>query len=258
MARRDRRPRRTRDEAAFARRFEGAEVLAELLGAAGSPLRPEEVLEAFRTGRAEGAEASEVVPGLFPEPPRFPHPDVARRLFQNLLGLWDAAASPGFRLSSASGAPPRPRPQRRQPPGPPGPGGLDPSYVGAVRRWLESDRRAHQRLTDSFENRQDSLLTSLDERGLSDEGWGVLRQLAFELHAVLEHADGAAPASVPPEALEGDPAAKAPVQLIGLVDQALAPAEQDGTGPVPEAERDTVRALGRQVLGALWATRARR
>ena len=64
--------------------------------------------------------------------------------------------------------------------------------------------------------------------------------------------------SVPPEALEGDPAAKAPVELIGLVDQALAPSEQDGSGPVPAGERETIRTLGRQVLGALWGARARR
>src|SRR4029079_13047894 len=127
-----------------------------------------------------------------------------------------------------------------------------------VRSWVAMDRRARDRLNDSFENRQDALLGSLDERGLSDADWGVLRQLAFELHAVLDHASGADPASVPPEALEGDPAAKAPVELIGLVDQALAPAEQDGPGPVPPAERETMRALGGQVLGALGEARARR
>jgi hypothetical protein len=232
-------------------------VLAELLDIAGSSLGPEEVLKMFRAGRAEGAEANAVIPTLFPDQPRFPHPDVARRLFQNLLGLWDASASPGFRLS-ASPAVRRPRPRKAERPGPPGPGGPDAPYVDAVRGWLAADGRARERLNDSFENRQDALLSSLDERRLSDEGWGVLRQLAFELHAVLEHADGAAPASVPPEALEGDPATKGPVDLIGLVDQAFARAEQDGTGPVPEAERDTVRTLGRQLLGALWKARARR
>ena len=46
--------------------------------------------------------------------------------------------------------------------------------------------------------------------------------------------------------------------VIGLVDQAFARAEQDGTGPVPAGERDTVRALGRRVLGALLEARARR
>jgi hypothetical protein len=253
-----RRERRSRDEPAFVHRLESPEVLADLLGIAGSSLAPEEVLRRFRTARAEGAEAGEVIPTLFPEPPRFPNPDIARRLFQNLLGLWDAAKSREFRLPSPRDAPRRTRPETVEPPGPPGPSGPDAAYVQAVRAWLGSDRRARDRLTDSFENRQDALLGSLDERRLSDEGWGVLRQLAFELHAVLEHADGAAPASVPPEALEGDPAAKAPVELIGLVDQALAHVEQDGPGPVPAADRETVRILGRQVLGALWGARARR
>jgi|KBSMisStandDraft_5_1062788.scaffolds.fasta_scaffold00404_2 hypothetical protein len=252
-----RRDRRGREALEFARRFESADVLAELLAIAGSPLSPDEVLRRFRAGRVEGAEANEIIPTLFPEPPRFPDPDVARRLFQNLLGLWDASASPGFVLEQRPPIP-RPRPAKAPAPGPARPAGPDPAYIEAVRSWLAMDRRARDRLNDSFENRQDALLGSLDERGLSDEGWGVLRQLAFELHAVLEHADGAAPASVPPEALEGDPAAKAPVELIGLVDQALAPAEQDGPGPVPPAERETIRTLGRQVLGALWEARARR
>ena len=253
-----RRERRGRDQPGFAHRFESPEVLAELLEIAGCPLEPEEVLRRFRAGRDGGAAASEVIPTLFPEPPRFPNPDLARRLFQNLLGLWDASAAPDFRLPSRTDAPRLTRPERVAAPGPPGPGGPTAAYVDAVRAWLASDRRARDRLADSFENRQDALLGSLDERGLSDEGWGVLRQLAFELHAVLEHADGAAPASVPPEALEGDPAAQVPVELIGLVDQALAPAEQDGQGPVPPAERETLRTLGRQVLGALWEARARR
>lgn len=253
-----RRDRRTREAPGFAHRFEDAEVLAELLAAAGAPLTPEEVLERFRAARAEGAEASEVIPAVFPEPPRFPHPDVARRLFQNLLGLWDASAAPDFRLPGDFRGDRPPRPARLAPPPPPRDGDLDVAYVEAVRAWLSSDRRARERLTDSFENRQDTLLGSLDERGLSDEGWGVLRQLAFELHSVLEHADGAAPASVPLEALAGDPAANVPVELIGLVDEAFARAEQDGTGPVPEMERDRIRALGRQVLGALWEARARR
>ena len=252
-----RRERRRRDTLEFVHRFESAEVLAELLAIAGAPLEPEEVLLRFRSGRAEGAEANEVIPTLFPESPRFANPELARRLFQNLLGLWDASASPAFRLAARTSVP-RPRTEKVPAPGPPRPTGPDRAYVEAVLTWLATDRRARDRLADSFENRQDALLGSLDERGLSDEGWGVLRQLAFELHAVLEHADGAAPASVPPEALEGDPAAKAPVELIGLVDQALAPSEQDGSGPVPVGERETIRTLGRQVLGALWEARARR
>ena len=67
-----RRDRRGREALEFARRFESADVLAELLAIAGSPLSPDEVLRRFRAGRVEGAEANEIIPTLFPEPPRFP------------------------------------------------------------------------------------------------------------------------------------------------------------------------------------------
>ena len=240
----------------FEHRLESAEVLGPLLAAAGSPLSPEEVLARFRAGRSEGLSSSEVIPTLFPEQPRFANTDIARRLFQNLLGLWDAAADAGFQFAAVrprrTGAP------RVERPGRTGPGGPDLLYVQHVQAWLAAHEKGRGSLQDSFENRQDALLSSLDERGLSDEGWAVLRHLAFELHAVLELADGAAPASVPPAALAGTQATALPMELEGLVDQALASAEQDLAGPVPESERATVSALGRQVLGALWAARARR
>lgn len=247
---------RRRDSADFERRLESAEVLAELLATAASPLDPDEVLARFRTGRSEGLDSSEVIPSLFPAPPRFADPEIARRLFQNLLALWDAAAAPDFRLPVTG---PRRKPAPRlERPGRIGPGEPFPEYLARARAWLSADARGRAPLEDAFENRQDVLLSSLDERGLSDEGWAVLRHLAFELHAVLELADGAAPASVPPVALAGTPTTDLPVEVEGVVDQALASAEQDVSGPVPESDRAEVRALGRQVLGALWAARARR
>lgn len=248
--------RRKAQSSDFEHRLESAEVLGPLLAVAGSPLSPEEVLARFRAGRAEGLASSEVIPTLFPEQPRFANTDIARRLFQNLLGLWDASGDPDFQF--AASRPRRTPAPKLEPPGRAGPGGPDLLYVQHVRAWLGTDQKGRGRLQDSFENRQDALLSSLDERGLSDEGWAVLRHLAFELHAVLELADGAAPASVPPVALAGPQATTLPTEFEGLVDQAIASAEQDLAGPVPESERATVSALGRQVLGALWAARARR
>jgi len=248
--------RRKQPSSDFEHRLESVEVLGPLLAAAGSPLSPEEVLARFRTGRSEGLASNEVIPTLFPEQPRFANTDIARRLFQNLLGLWDASADPAFRFeASRPRRTPTPKVER---PGRAGPGEPDRLYVQRVRAWLATDARGRARLQHAFENRQDALLGSLDERGLSDEGWAVLRHLAFELHAVLELADGAAPASVPPAALAGTQATTLPTELEGLVDQAIASAEQDLAGPVPESERAVVSALGRQVLGALWAARARR
>ena len=44
-----------------------------------------------------------------------------------------------------------------------------------------------------------------------------------------------------------------PFHTLGLVDQALAPAEQDGPGPVPPAERETIRTKVEAMLDAVAA-----
>ncbi len=261
--------RRRREPDGFEHHFESPALLDQLLELAGSSLRSVDAWQRFRAARAEGRPASEVIPTLLPSEPRFSHPDIARRLFQNLLGLWDAAADPRFQLDPDTGLSGtgrsvkdrvggRPHPGWVQPPGQAGPGGPDANYCQSVRAWLANDARGRERLNHSFENRQDALLALLDERGLSDQGWVVLRRVAFELHSVLELADGGAPASVQPEALRGEPSTDVPAALVGFVDEALALAEQDGAGPVPEAERGTVRTLGQQVVVALWRARARR
>ena len=246
MARRDRRD--------FDHRFEGADVLAGLLDLAGSPYGPEEVLEAFRQGHKAGLVPSDIIPTLFPAEPRFPDPGLAQRLFQNLLGLWDLAPSGSVTLTT-----PGPRPKRVRPvaPDPLGPATPSPEWVETAWRYLDADPRARQRLLHSFENRQDALVTFLDERGLSDEGYGVLRHLAFELHAMLELGCGTAPDRVDPAVLEkspgddGGPAAA----LQAYADEALFEAEQEEEAPVPAAERAVIRELGKKLVAALWAMR---
>ncbi|NVJ19382.1 hypothetical protein HV826_35315, partial [Myxococcus sp. AM010] len=76
----------------FQRHFEGAQTLDGLLDLAGSGLDSAQVLERMRDARAAGTPPSDVIPGLFDEEPRFPSPEIARRLYQNLLGLWDWVA----------------------------------------------------------------------------------------------------------------------------------------------------------------------
>jgi hypothetical protein len=244
MARRDRRD--------FDHRFEGAEVLAGLLDLAGSPFGPEEVLEAFRQGRKAGLSPGDVIPTLFPAEPRFPDPGLAQRLFQNLLGLWDLAPGP------VTLATPGPRPKKARPvaPDPLGPAPPGPEWVETAWRYLDADPRARQRLLHSFENRQDALVTFLDERGLSDEGYGVLRHLAFELHAMLELGCGAAPGRVDPAALKGSPGGEGgPSALVAYADEALFEAEQDEEAPVPATEAAVLREWVRQLVAALWAAR---
>ncbi len=241
-----------RSDASFDRRFEGVTVLAGLLEVAGSPFGPDDVLAHFRQARAAGLTPGDVIPGLFPEEPRFAEPDTARRLFQNLLGLWDLSTGP------VSLALPGRRP-RKPTPVPPQPlGGTPPTaaWVESARGYMEADGRTRLRLLHSFENRQDGLLTFLDEEPLSDEGYGVLRRLAFELHAMLELGCGTAPARVDPAALKGSPGSEGgPAAFFSYADEALLEAEQEEEAPVPAGETAALRGWMKKLVAALWAAR---
>ena len=241
-----------RSKASFERRFEGAQVLAALLEVGGSPYGPEDVLAQFRQARTRGLAAGDVIPTLFPEEPRFRDPSQARRLFQNLLGLWDVCLGdvhlhlPG----------PRPKPAQPVPPAPRAGAAPSSAWVETAWRFLDQDARARTRLLHSFENRQDALLTFLDEEALSDEGYGVLRHLAFELHAMLELGCGAAPGRVDPAALTGSPGGEGgPSALVAYADEALFEAEQDEEAPVPAKEAAVLREWVRHLVAALWAAR---
>ena len=241
-----------RGSTSFNRRFEGASALAELLELAGSRYGPDEVLEHFRQAHRAGLAPSDVIPTLFPSEPRFADPNLARRLFQNLLGLWDLAPQ------KTSLATPGPRPKKPKPVPPARLGGAAPSREWVTQAWgyLEQNPRARERLLHSFENRQDALLTFLDEGGLSDEGYGVLRHLAFELHAMLELGCGAAPGRVDPAALMGSPEGDGgPSALLLYADEALFEAENE-EAPVPAEERAALRGSVRKLVAALWAARA--
>ena len=87
------------------------------------PYGPEDVLAHFREAQKAGLAASDVIPTLFPEEPRFQDATLAKRLFQNLLGLWDV--SPG----NVSLALPGPRPKKERPQRPPALQG-GPSHLG--------------------------------------------------------------------------------------------------------------------------------
>ncbi len=241
-----------RSDTPFDRRFEGASALAELLALAGSPYGPEEVLAQFREARKAGLAPADVIPTLFPAEPRFADPRHAQRLFQNLLGLWDVAPGP------VSLAPPGPRPKspKSVPPPPLGGEPPTPAWVEAAGGYIAQDARARQRLLHSFENRQDALVTFLDEQPLSDEGYGVLRHLAFELHAMLELGCGTAPGRVDPAALMGSPGGEGGQSaLVSYADEALFEAEQDEEAPVPAAERAALREWVRKLVAALWGAR---
>ncbi|NMO16247.1 hypothetical protein HPC49_36615 [Pyxidicoccus fallax] len=248
---------RSRDRGAdFQRQFEGAETLDGLLDLAGSALDSAGVLARMQAAQAEGTPYSALIPTLFEDEPRFPSPDIARRLYQNLLGLWDLVEEgKSVRLDDGP-RPPRPKKVKPTPPTPFHPNEPTAEFVEAAWRYLEDDEKARTRLTHSFENRQDALLGALDAAGLTDEGYGVARHLLFELFAMLELGWPPGLTPVNPAALEADTdAPPVPQPLRDYADEALFEAEQDEEQPLSSGELEAVRRLVRRGLAALWSAR---
>jgi hypothetical protein len=241
----------------FVRHFEGAQVLDGLLDLAGTPHDSLTVLAHMRQAHAEGRPPSEVIPSLFEREPRFESPELARRFFQNLLGLWDLVEE-GKPVRLEDGPrPPRPKKQKVEPPAVFAPGEPDAAFVEAAWRYLEDDEKARARLHDAFENRQDALLGELDAAGLTDEGYAVARHLLFELHAMLELGWPQGVTSVPPEALRGTGTELPPVPMAiaAYADEALFEAEQDEEHPLAPEELTRVRSLVKHGMAALWGAR---
>lgn len=240
----------------FTREFEGAQMLDGLLEMSGSPYDTAEVLARMQAAHAKGRPHSDVIPDLFEEEPRFPSPDVARLLYQNLLGLWDLVEE--GRAVRLEDGPRPPRPKKVKATLPPAFHPDEPTgeFVEAAWRYLEDDEKARTRLMHSFENRQDALLGALDAAGLTDEGYGVARHLLFELYAMLELGWSPGVASVRPAALVADTTAPpVPQSLRTYADEALFEAEQDEEQPLTAQELEAVRTLVQSGLAALWGAR---
>jgi hypothetical protein len=246
-----------REKAELVRHFEGKETLQGLLEIAGSPLSAEEVAGRIRDAQARGEPASAVFPTLFDGEPHFPDPRMARALYQNLFGLWDLLAEGKPWDTQRSPRPPR---EKKVKPIPPAPfaGEPDAAFVEAAWRYLEDlEERDYDRLVDSFENRQDALLGFLDERGLSDHGYGHARQLLFDLDAMILLGWPKGLRSVSLGDLEGGArsATSIPAALQSYSDEAVFEAEQDETWPLSPEELAKVREVVRQGLAALWSAR---
>jgi len=174
--------------------YEGPEVLTALLRKAGSPHPTEEVADKFRRAQAAGEPRSAVIPTLFPDEPRFPTPEDARRLYANLFGLW-ARLEAGFGLEDdapaaveeaervpAAQLPPRGTELGRE---------LTPDLVEAVWRHLAAlPERELDRRRDRFMNVQPDLAAWLDAVPLPEEGGLAAADLVFEAWAMFDHAFG--------------------------------------------------------------------
>jgi hypothetical protein len=248
---------RNKQRMEFSHQFEGAPVLDGLLELAGSPHDSLTVLAHMRAAHAEGRTSQEVIPSLFEREPRFGSPELARRLFQNLLGLWDLVEEGKPVRLEEGPRPPRPKKEKVEPPPPFAPGEPDSAFVEAAWRYLEDDDKARTRLNDAFENKQDALLGALDAAGLTDEGYAAARHLLFELHAMLELGWPAGVASVAPKAMEdvGTEALPVPGALAAYADEALFEAEQDEEHPLSPEELAKVRTWVKRGQAALWGAR---
>lgn len=235
------------------RRYEGQAALQRQLAAAGTVADVEDVVGAFQKAIAQGVPANVVIAALWDEEPRFDSPDAARRLFGNLLSLYELVER-NEPLDLAPGAPPRELPRAKAPKPDAWTGDApDEAYLEACWAHLHDWPRERARLNDKLENLHDALLQWLDAEGLSDAAYGLARQLAFDTFAALELA-GRAPQTValPPPA---DPAL--PASLEAWLTEALTEATNDDAEPLAEPDAAAAAAAARRAMAALWAARAR-
>ncbi|MFL5318805.1 MAG: hypothetical protein ACJ790_04055 [Myxococcaceae bacterium] len=242
----------------FVREFEGLEVLQELLDLAGAQLDAQGVVQRFREAQARGEAAQRVVPTLFEQEPRFPDPEYARMLYQNLLGLWDVLEAGEDIEPVRRERPARVKKPKAEAPPPFPPEGPDEEWLtGALRYLQDVDERGMDRLVHAFENRQDALLQYLEERGFSEDAWGTARSLFFELFAFLELGWPAGVRSV--SAADLDAAERTsrdvPAALQAYADEVVAEAETDDEQPLQPEEAGQLKTLVRRALKALWMAR---
>lgn len=235
--------------------YEGPEVLSALLSRAGCPLSAGEVADRFASAQAEGRERAQAIPPLFPREPRFGSTDDARRLYQNLFGLWARVeAGQGAGEGAAARGPARaaePAPAEAPPLPPRGSASgdrLPPALVEAVWQHLAAlPPREARSLRHRFESSQPDLGAWLAAVELPESGAAAAMDLVLESWAMLDQAFGdrvgcaswkelSALAQEPPP-LEADQpalAAYAAEQLDNLAD------EDDAFGPEERAQVERV------------------
>ncbi len=242
---------RRREADDFKREFEGYETLELLLAQSGALADAEDVAEAFSQAAKDGADAREVISDLWADEPHFSTPAEAARLFGNLLALFDLAAADALPRPGARRAPKvkqvkaeRPADLGGQPP--------DAAWLVAAERFFDDFPKERERLAHAFDNRQDALVSWLDDSGLSDTGFGLSRYVLSTLFALLELGgrtvkplDGAMiPDHAPVDAL--------PSPLDEWLEATLREESADKAQLVPAQEAARVRQLVTQAARAMW------
>ena len=171
--------------------YEGPEVLTALLARAGSPHSAEEAEARFAAAQERSVAREVAIPALFPSEPRFGSPDEARRLYQNLFGLWERATS-GRKDPAVKPAAPAPREARPLPPrGSVAGDRLTPELVEAAWQVLDALTPADlRRLQARFESSQPDLTAWLASVELPEAGGAAALGLCFEAWAMFDQAFG--------------------------------------------------------------------
>lgn len=232
------------------RSFEGRVVLEKLLAASGTVADAEDVAGAFEKAVKEGVPAPVVIQALWEDEPRFESPDDAARLFGNLLGLYELIAEGKTIDLSAPGA--KVKREKATRPEPFGEEGPSDAFIESAWRWFDDFPKERQRFEHAFENRQDALISWLDDAGLDDAGFALARHLVGEVFAMLE-LGGVKVDSLDETMLPKKGSLDAlPKALSEWIDESLFEASSDEQEPMPEAQVNKVREVVARAAQAMW------
>ncbi|MFZ5439407.1 MAG: hypothetical protein ACOZQL_05325 [Myxococcota bacterium] len=235
------------------RNFEGQGVLQKLLAASGSLADVEDVVEAFKQAVKDQVPAPVVIQALWEDEPRFSSPDEAAQLFGNLLGLYELVAE-GKKLDLVAGS--KVKREKAAKPEPFGDGGPTDEFIEAAWRWFDDFPKERQRFEHAFENRQDALISWLDDAGLDDAAFSLARHLVGEVFAMLE-LGGRKVASVDETMVPKKASLDAlPKALVEWIDETLFEATSDEAAPLPEKDAEQVRTVVARAAMALWTAAA--
>lgn len=242
--------RRTED---IEREFEGYDVLNKLLAESGAIADAQDVAEAFAQAARDGVAAPDVIHDLWAEEPRFERPAHAARLFGNLLALFDLVAAGEAPAPAAAKAP---KVKRVKAPRPPefGDAGPTAEFLTSAGRYFDDFPKERERHHHAFDNRQDALVSWLDDSGLSDGGFALARYLLGEWFAALE-LGGKKVASLD-EALLPKKAKldELPADAAAWLTETLSDESSGDENPLPEDEIARVRDAVARAAVAMWKT----
>lgn len=233
------------------REFEGYDVLDKLLADSGAIADARDVAEAFAQAAKDGVTARDIIHDLWVEEPRFEKPAHAARLFGNLLALYDLVAA-GEAPAPAAAKEPRVKRVKAARPAEFGEAGPTAEFIAAAGRYFDDHPKERERHHHAFDNRQDALVSWLDDSGLSDDGFALARYLLGEWFAVLE-LGGRKVASLDESLLPVNATLdELPAEVAAWLNESLSDESSADENPLAEAEIARVRDAVARAAVAMW------